>query len=218
MTIKNINTDISEGFLSLKKSLQIYLKPDFDVSQTKLFLQTHVPKEVIAKSEVLWKTLLNYLMEGAQEQIKSADTQLKNAFFDRDFRKRLHEWIKQPQNKFLLASDAIQYSADPRRKAGLIASGVTFFAGVGITTAVASGTIISILSGIATIILSVLAFRISYNRASPNARLAVEADVEQYLVRSQEDVSVWLKKVAEAFDRDFHEFCSDNGLVLEGKG
>ena len=67
----------------------LHFNADFNVSETKQFLQTHVPKEVIYKSEVLLDTLLNYLMEDARKKIESGDVKLQNAFFDADFRKRI---------------------------------------------------------------------------------------------------------------------------------
>lgn len=214
MIIENIKTDVSEEFLSIKESLQIYFKPGFDVSQTKQFLQTHVPKEVTYKSEILLDTLLNYLMKDARDKIETADIGLQNAFFDMDFRKRIHEWTKQLQNNLALEPNIVKYSADPRLKQGLIASGITFLAGAGISTAVASGLVGSILSGIATIILTAMVFKIAYNKASPKAREALKADIDQYLASSKEQVFVWLKTVANAFDNDFHAFCTANDFIL----
>lgn len=216
MIVENIKTDVSEEFLSIKESLQIYLMPGFGVSQTKQFLQTHVPKEVVYKSEILLDTLLNYLMKDARDKIETADTELKNAFLDMDLRKRIHEWTRQLQNKLALEPDIVKYSTDPRLKSGLIASGVTFLAGAGISTAIASGIVGSILSGIATIILTAVAFKIAYNKASPNARVALKADIDQYLASSQEQVFAWLETVANAFDNDFHVFCTANGFILGG--
>lgn len=217
MIIENIKTDVFEEFLSIKESLQIYLKPDFDVSQTKRFLQTYVPKEVIYKSETLLDTLMNYLMKDAREKIKSADIELQNTFFDMDFRKRIREWAKQLQNNLALEPDIVKYSTDPCLKSGLIVSGITFLSGTGITTAVVSGIIGSILSGITTIILTAMAFKIAYNKASPRAREVMGADIDQYLASSQEQVFAWLKTVADAFNNDFHAFCTANGFILDGE-
>jgi len=81
MITDKIKLDITDEFVNLKESLQIHLRPGFDVSQTKQFLQKHVPKEIIFKSEILLDTLLNYLMEDARERIKTADIKLQNAFW-----------------------------------------------------------------------------------------------------------------------------------------
>lgn len=217
MLNKNIKTDISEEFSNLKKSLQVYLQPNYDVRQAKKLLQTHVPKEVIYKTEILLDTLLNYLMTDAREKIKSADTELQNAFFDMDFRKRIHEWAKQLQNKLELEPDSAKYSTDPRLRSGLIASGITFLAGASITAAVDSGIVGSIVSGITTIFLAAIAFKIAYDKASHSARKTLETDVDQYLERAQQQVFAWLETVADAFDNDFHAFCTANGFILNGE-
>lgn len=214
MTINNINTDVSEEFRSIKESLQIYFKSGFDVSQTKQFLQAHVPKEIIYKTEILLDTLLNYLMKDALDKIKAADTELQNVFFDMDFRKRIHEWTKQLQNDFALEPDIVKYSTDPRLKSGLIASGVTFLAGTGITAALIPSVVGAIISGIVTIMLTAVAFKTAHDKASPEAREALKADIDQYLASSQEQVFAWLETVANAFDNDFHAFCVTNGFIL----
>lgn len=214
MIIENIKTDVSEEFLSIKESLQIYFKPGFDVSQTKQFLQTHVPKEVVYNSEILLGTLLNYLMKDARDKIETADIGLQNAFFDMDFRKRIHEWTKQLQNKLELEPEIVKYSTDPRLKSGMISSGITFLAGAGISTAVVSGLVASILSGIAAIILTAVVFKVTYNKALPKAREVLKADVDYYLANSESQVFAWLEAVAKAFDNDFHTFCTTNGFHL----
>ncbi|WMN79837.1 hypothetical protein NI385_12810 [Vibrio parahaemolyticus] len=68
MISQKIKLDVTDEFSSLKESLQTHLNGDFNVSETKQFLQTHVPKEIIYKSEVLLDTLLNYLMEDARKK------------------------------------------------------------------------------------------------------------------------------------------------------
>ena len=118
MIANKIKKDISGEFSSLKDELQIHLKHDFDVSQTKHFLKTHIPKEIVYKSEILLDTVLNYLMEDARKRIKLADVKLQNKFFDKDFRKRVHEWASQLENKLMLEPDVVNYSFDPRLKQG----------------------------------------------------------------------------------------------------
>lgn len=214
MINENIKADVSEEFLSIKESLQIYLKPGFDVSQIKQFLQTHVPKEVTYKSEILLDTLLNYLMKDARDKIKIADTELQNKFLDMDLRKRIHEWTKQLQNGLELEPEIIKYSTDPRLKSGLISSGITFLAGAGVSTSVTSGIVGSILSGIVAIILTAVAFKVAYNKALPKAREVLKADIDYYLVSSEKQVLAWLETVAKAFENDFHTFCTVNGFHL----
>lgn len=216
MIANKIKTDISSEFTSLKDELQIHLKPDFDLSQTKQFLETHIPKEIAYKSEILLDTVLNYLMDDARKKIKPADVKLQNEFFDKDFRKRVHEWASQLENKLKLESDVVNYSFDPRLKQSLIVSGTTFIVGAGVSLALTPSVVGAIVSGIVTIILSAIAFKISYDKASPKARESVKNDIDSYLELTEKQVCDWLEKVATAFEDDFYEFCSSNGFKLEG--
>ena len=215
MIADKIKKDVKDEFSSLKDALQIHLNPDFNVSQTKQFLQTHIPKEIVYKSEILLDTLLNYLMEDARSKIKTANVEFQNAFFDVDFRKRVHEWANQLENKLKLEPDIVVYTSDPRLKQGLIASGITFV-GVGITCTLFSGMVGAVISGMVTILLSAIAFKIAYEKASPKAREIVKNDIDQYLNTSQMQVVEWLEKAATAFDNDLTAFCSANGFELNG--
>lgn len=216
MLANKIKIDISSEFTSLKDELQIHLKPDFDISQNKQFLKTHIPKEIVYKSEILLDTVLNYLMEDARKKIKSADVKLQNEFFDMDFRKRVHEWASQSENRLKLEPDVINYSFDPRQKQGLIVSGTTFIVGSGVTLALTSSVVGAIVSGIVTIILSAIAFKISYDKAAPKSRESVKNDINGYLELTEKQVCDWLEKVVTAFENDFHNFCTSNGFKLEG--
>ncbi|QTA83800.1 Uncharacterized protein dnl_62160 [Desulfonema limicola] len=212
MISEKIKKDVTDEFANLKEALQTHLKPGFDVSQTKQFLQAHIPKEIVYKSEILLDTLLNYLMEDARERIKSADVNLQNAFFDADFRKRLHEWTKQLKNKLAIEPNIVKYTSDPRLKQGLIASGITFVVGTGITAALAP-----IFAGIVTIVLTAFAFKFAYEKAAPKAREIIKMDIDHFLTASQRQVVEWLEKVETAFENDFSGFCAKNGFELKGK-
>jgi len=217
MITEKIKKDVNDEFTNLKDELQPHLKHSFEVSQTKQFLQAHIPKEIVYKSEILLDTLLNYLMEDARERIKTADVKLQNDFFDADFRKRVHQWARQLENKLALDPDIVKYTFDPRLKQGLIASGITFVAGTCVTLTLVPSVVGAIVSGIVTLLLSALVFKIAYDKASPKAREIVMMDIEKYLEASQKQVSEWLEKVVAAFENDFHAFCSTNGFVLEGE-
>jgi hypothetical protein len=216
MIAKKIRKDIRDEFSNLKDGLQIHLKPGFDISQTKQFLETYIPKEVIYKSDLLLDTALNYLMEDARKQIKSADVKLQNDFFDMDFRKRIHEWAKQLENKLKLEPDVVNYSFDPRLKQGLITAGTIFVVGAGVTTLI-SGVVGTIIAGIVALMLTAITFKISYEKAIPKAREKVISDIDNYLKLTEKQVVDWLQNVVTAFETDFNDFCSNNGFKLEGK-
>lgn len=209
-----IKNDTTEEFINLKNELRIHLRSGFDVTQTKQFLQTHVPREVIYKSEILLDTLLNYLMKDARTKIKVADVQLQNAFFNANFRDRIREWATQVKNKLTLEPELVNYTFDPRLKQGLIASSITLAVGTGITLIIAPHVIEAIAAGIVTIVLSGVAFKLAYDKASPQARELIKKDIDKYLETSKNQVIEWLGKVEIAFQNDFSEFCSKNGFNL----
>jgi len=217
MISQKIKLDVTDEFSSLKESLQTHLNDDFNVTQTKQFLQTHVPKEIVYKSEVLLDTLLNYLMEDARKKIESGDVKLQNAFFDADFRERIHEWSTQLGNKLSLDPDVVNYSFDPRLTQGLIASGITFVVGTSIAVPLAPSIVGTIVAGIVTVLLSAFAFKLAFDKASPKAREITKLDIDEYLKESQTQVLAWLSKVEQSFNDDFHKFCLDNGFEAEGE-
>lgn len=217
MISQKIKIDVTDEFSNLKESLQTHLNGDFNVSETKQFLQTHVPKEIVYKSEILLDTLLNYLMADARREIENADVKLQNAFFDADFRKRTHEWSTQLENKLSLEPDVVKYASDPRVTQGLIASGVTFVIGTGIAIALVPSVVGTIVAGIVTVLLSAFAFKLAFEKASPQAREITKLDIDEYLKESQTQVLAWLSKVEKSFNDDFLRFCSDNGFETERK-
>ncbi|HGS4463082.1 TPA: hypothetical protein ACMDOB_002981 [Vibrio metschnikovii] len=217
MISQKIELDVIDEFSSLKESLKTHLHGDFNVAEIKQFLQTHVPKEIIYKSEVLLDTLLNYLMEDARKKIESGDVKLQNAFFDADFRKRIHEWSRQLENKLSLEPNIVNYASDPRFTQGLIVSGITFVVGTGITVALVSSIVETIVAGVVTVLLSAFAFKFVFDKASPRAREITKLNIDEFLKVSQTQVFEWLSKVEQKFNDDFNKFCSDNGFEVEGK-
>ncbi|ODS30851.1 MAG: hypothetical protein SCARUB_04036 [Candidatus Scalindua rubra] len=236
MIHKTIEKDLHNEFVKLKTELKLHLEADFDINQKKEFLKSHIPKEVVYKSKLLLDTLLNYLMDQADKDLEKADIELQNKFFEADFRKRSKEWTTQIENRLELDSGIVKYSTDPRLKQGLITGGIPFVVGSIITgvvsvktktvATVASKTVVSfspyivagaIVAGLATIIISTLAFKKAYDKAAPKSLETIKADIDKYLENAEMQVKGWLKSVIEAFNNDFIEFCSSNGFKLEGK-
>lgn len=215
MIFEKIKNDVNDEFVNFRGSLDIYLAHTFDVSQTKEFLQTHIPKEIAYKSEILLDTMLNYLMADAREKIKTADIKLQNAFFDADFRRRIHDWARQLEHELELDPKIVRYTSDPRLKQGLITAGIAIVVGTSVTLSLASSVVGVIVAGIVTILFSACAFKFAYDKASPIAREIVKTDVEKFLRSSQRQVLDWLKNVHVAFKDDFNAFCSANGFALE---
>lgn len=208
MINEKIKNDITEEFANIKEELKIHLISSDDVSQTKQFLQTHIPKEVVCKSEILLEILLNYLMDDARKRINTADVKIQAAFFSSDFRKRIYEWVSRQENKLVLESDIVKFSTNTLPTQGLIASGVTFIVGACVTLMLPLTDVGAIVAGSVTTLLSAFSFKVAHNIASPKALDVMKRDIDRYLNTTQTQVFEWLIKVKEAFEVDFREFCS----------
>jgi hypothetical protein len=213
---KLITQDVQTEFANLKEQLTVHFPKDFDIGITKEFLSKYIPKEIISKSENLMDNLINYLIDQSIKELEYADVDLKNKFFDMNFREKIAEWAFSLENKLSLDSDFIRYSLDPRLKQGLITGGITLLAGSLVTTTLFIPTmaISAIISGLVTIILSAVAFKLAYNKNTENSRNKVKDDVDQYLTDSQKQLIEWLNTIIKEYKKDFNEFCKTNGFRL----
>lgn len=205
--------DIDEEFEKIRINLKIHLSKDTSLNKSKEFLSNYIPSEVLASSEVLLDTTINYLMDEARTALKQADAQMQNKFFDAEFRKKIKDWSVRLENKLSIDPDVLKYSTDPRLKQGLIAGGITFLTGTAITSVAFPPTMIigAILSGIVTIILSIIAFKVAFNLATPKAFKQMQLDIDNYLEKSKKQITDWLVSVSTNFEKDFNSFCKENG-------
>lgn len=216
-SINQFTDDISEDFLKIRNKLQIHLDDDNDIQRKKMFLSNHIPKEVILSSEILMDTVINALMDEARSQLKNANAELQNKFYDYDFREKVKQWTVQVENKLTLDPEYVKYSSDPQLVHGLVAAGVTFITGAAITgiSFIPTMVIGAIVSGIVTLILSAAAFKFAYDKAEPKAISKMIEDIEFYLESSKTQVLDWLGKVILSFDNEFKSFCSNNGWEVQ---
>ena len=210
------NNDIEEEFNRIRTNLQIHIERNEDIDQMKAFLSSYIPKEVLSSSEVIFDTAINYLMDNAKLRLKETSAQLQNSFYEYDFRKSIRDWVDQIENKLALEPDVVTFSSDPRFLQGLTAGGVTLFAGSAITVAMFNPTkyFASIVSGLLTLFLSTAAFKVTYEKATSRAIAQMSSDIENYLLISKDQVTEWLNKVLESFEKDFQSFCIKNGLEV----
>jgi hypothetical protein len=216
-SVSQFTYDINDEFLKIRNNLQMHLEDDNDIQRKKMFLSSHVPKEVIISSEILLDTVINALMDDARHQLKTASAELQNKFYDYDFREKVKEWAVQIENKLSLEPEYVKYSSDPQLVHGLVAAGVTFITGAAITGIAFIPTMVigAIVSGIVTLILSAVAFKFAYDKAEPKAISKMIEDIEAYLESSKTQVSKWLGKVILSFDNEFKSFCSNNGWEVQ---
>jgi hypothetical protein len=214
--LKRIESDIQDEFKEIRKDLEIHLGPDFDISQKKDFLKRHVPKLVETTSKLLLDTLLNYLMDKARKDLKKADVELQNKFFEKDFRKRINDWVSHTENKLELDPNVGLFSIDPRLKQGLTTGGLSFLIGIVLKKTVFI-SVNTFVYSIFIILLSAIAIKITYDMAAYKSRETVKKDIDKYLENAELQINEWLKSVIDTFSKDFEEFCSSNGFKPEGK-
>ncbi len=200
--VARITADTREEFDELREDLSHHLEADADVDQERRQLVDHVPTMVVAKTQLLLDTLLNYLMEDAIAALADAPTAVKNEFYDLDLRSR----VKQ---SFTLGPDSLKLSSDPRWIAGGLAAGGTAVAGGLMTLLFLSGLIARIAGGTAVLVVSAIAFRIAHSATTGTALQWLRNDVDAYVTQSEQQVSAWLANVEDFFVSAFEEFQED---------
>lgn len=199
-----IATDTREEFAELREKLSRHLEPNADVDQVRLILVEHAPAMVVAKTQLLLDTLLNYLMEDATEALTDAPTTIKNEFYDLDLRSRV-------KKSFTLEPESLEVSFDPRVIAGRVAASATAAAGGLITALFLSELISRIVGGVATLVASAVAFRIAHTATTGTALQRLQEDMDDYLTHSEQQVSSWLVDIEEYFVSAFKEFQDGQG-------
>ena len=194
-----IGADIREEFDELREKLNRHLEPDADVDQARRMLVEHTPVMVVAKTQLLLDTLLNYLMEDATEALTDAPTTVKNAFYDLDLRASIRK-------SFSLKPELLELSFDPRIIVGGVAAGSTATAGGLMTALFLSGLIFRIVGGVATLVASAIAFQIAHTATTGTALQRLRNDLDEYLTHSEQQVSSWLTNIEEYFVSAFKEF------------
>lgn len=196
---KRIMEDTRGEFNELRENLSRYLEADADVDQERRRLVDHVRTMVVAKTQLLLDTLLNYLMEDAIAALADAPTAVKNEFYDLDLRSCIKE-------SFSLEPESLEFSFDPRRIAGGVATGVTVATGGLMTALLLSGLIPRLVGGAATLVASAVACRIAHTATTGTALQQLRNEVDDYVTQSEQQVSSWLASVEEYFVAAFKEF------------
>lgn len=208
---QKIQQDVGEEFNLLRRNVRTFYEPNYNLAIIKSSLIELVPKMVLEKSNILLDTILNYLMDNARNILKPASTDLKNAFYAVDFRRKI-------KGSFTLNVENLSCSFDPRYLYGGVSGGGILLAGGAFTACTAifsfapGGLIVTVISGIATLVLSAVAFKIAFDKSAPKARKQLEDDIEKYISQSEQKVSNWVKDIIEAFDKEFKKFCNEHNF------
>ena len=206
-----IADDVREEFGKLRVELGHYTEPEADVDQARRILPEHAPTMVLARTQLLLDTLLNYLMEDAEAALADASTEIQIEFYDIDLRGRI-------KKSFALDPESLNLSFDPRLIAGGIAAGAAATAGSLATALFLFGLISRIAGGVATLVATALAFKIAYDcrSAADWTRKRLEKDVDEYVTLSEQQVSSWLASVEEFFVVEFKKFRDGEGRLDGG--
>ena len=197
----SIADDVREEFGGLRIELREYVVHGADVDQARRILPTHAPARVLARAQLLLDTLLNYLMEDAEDALAGAPAGIRIKFYDLDLRRSVRK-------TFTLDPKPLELSFDPRLVAAGVAAGATASAGGLATTLFLVGLISRIAGGVATLIATALAFKLVYSSGVTTewTREALERDVDSYVALSERQVSSWLASVEVFFLAEFKEF------------
>lgn len=215
MVNKKINIDLDNQFANLKESLYKHFNDEFDVTETKRFIEQHVPKEIVYRSKLLFDTLVTYLIEDSLRKIDNANIDVQTAFFDLDFRKKINGWAEEVGNEFAIRMNELTYSPEPRLLQSSINSVIPLILGGGTIYSLGGDLSASIVSGIVAIVSSAIVFKITFDKTAAKARKLLKTDIDNYLVESQKLVLLWLSGVEEVFNHDFHQFCVENNFESE---
>lgn len=211
--MKKIDTYISSEFNVIRDELKAQLKGSYDISQKKVFLADYIPKEIIFRTKALVDTQMNFKMDEAIEYLKKYSISIQNKFFEADFEKRFQASTDELNPNLISYRDAVPYSRDPRMMKGIIAGGSTFVIGSAVTAVfLKTSKLGAVISGATTILLSILAYRVTYNNFSEQARQRVENDVHNFLTKSEIQVTEWLNSIDKLFDAEFHQFLNQHNL------
>ena len=206
-----ITDDMRKEFDKLRVDLGHYTEPETDVDQARRMLPERAPTMVLARSQLLLDTLLNYLMEDAREALADAPRGVRSEFYDLDLRGRV-------KNIFTLDTGSLKLSFDPRLIAGGVAASATATAGGLATILFPFGLISRIAAGVATLVATALAFKLVHDcrPAADWTRDRLKKDVDGYVALSEQQASSWLANVEEFFVTEFRKFQNGRGHSLGG--
>lgn len=212
--MKKIDSYINSEFNQILDELNIHLEGSFDINQKKEFLATYIPKEIEFRSGALVDTLFNLMMNEAIESLKLYGVSIQNKFFEADFKTKVQNTIRELNLNLVMNPSIISLSRDPRAVNGIIAGGATFVIGSAVTTSLfmMPNLVGAIISGIVTLILSALAYKVTYGKFTEQARDKLRSDINFFLTTSEQQVKEWLYSINELFDTEFNKFLSQHQL------
>lgn len=212
--MKKIDSFINSEFNLIREELNIHLKGSFDINQKKQFLVTYIPKEIVFRSNSLLDELINLVFNEAIEHLEKYGVSIQNKFFDADFKTKIKNITSEGNLRLLLEPEVVSFSRDPRVVNGLIAGSSTLVVGSAVTAGffITSNLVGAIISGIATLVLSVLAYKVTYGKFTEQARNKMQHEIDSFLKTSEQQVKEWLYSIEELFKTEFNQFLDQHQL------
>lgn len=210
-----IENNIKIEFQNLRNELKTHLDNSSDVEYTKIFLSEHVPNEVNFKSRLLLDTILIYLAEQSKKELDSFDIEIKNQFLRVNLKEIVRSHFLQNGTTTLNKNNEVIFSSDPRISKSLAAGSIPIIIGVTlIGIAFPKFSIGSVATGIASIAISGVVYKTTYDKNEKLAHNIIISDIEKYLVASEALVREWIDKVIKVYEIEFKKFCQQENIKL----
>ncbi|MDD2229525.1 MAG: hypothetical protein PHY48_08950 [Candidatus Cloacimonetes bacterium] len=212
-----IRRDCKEEFSILKREILGMSKPDTNIDDLKHIYTDLVVNALAVRIKLLLDTLVNYLMESSLSDLEQQEVVIQNDFFNKDFRKRIANWVLNPLNSIEINPPNIHFSSDPRIKIGYIASSLTLLLCISVALVYKpKNYLILSVATITSIVSTAIAYKVGYKYSEQKARNIIQSDTSGFLSNSEKQVLQWLLRVADYYDNDFREFCTLNKIPKQG--
>lgn len=196
-----INEDIREEFREIRRDVLSYVNRNpRDITRSDV--AKRVRTSVERRTDVLFDTLLNYLMDDARASLVRESVQIRNDFFARDFRKRMRDG----EGSHSLDGFDGSWTRDPRAWAGAAAAGGIALSGVAGSATMVSNPLPMIVSLLAAAVASTVAYKVARHVTNGPFRHSLERDLTDYFRKAEQEITVCFGKVESDFLAAFDEF------------
>ncbi|MCY4305590.1 MAG: hypothetical protein OXC62_12570 [Aestuariivita sp.] len=207
---KLINGDIGAEFKEILCDVLSYVD-DIDLRDiTQSDVAERIQTSAEGRVDILFDTLLNYLMADARTSLNNESVRVRNEFFARDFSRQMRD---SKISHSLLEFD-ISWKRDLRIITGAGAAGVVALSGFVGSAIMEFNPYLKIVGLLATAIASASAYWAGRNLANDAFRRSLKRDITEHVQKAEQQVTVYLQKVTEKFLMTFDEFlksaCADS--------
>lgn len=216
MIKSKIKNDIEKEFQNLQNELKIHLENKTDLKTKKDFLSKHIPNEIVFKSKLLLNSILVYLTEQSKNELKNSDLEINNEFLRANLKEKVRNLILEKEGEILKENNQVTFSYDPRIVAGIATGSIPLIIGATVIGLVFPKVgIASIVTGLASVLLSGATFKVTYDKSANLAHNKIKSDVEKYLTVTEKFVIEWLFTVINVYQAEFQKFCKHHNIKIE---